>query len=126
MLNSLVSSIYVNRVARVKLLGSLNIHKYIAILSIKEANVEDFCNPLLLKRTFGSMFNDTIIPIDLEEIVRDGITLLPNVKRQPGRPKGKRIQFHHEQATVARSTVMCGICKLEGHNKKTCPKRILL
>ncbi|KAG7372186.1 MULE transposase domain containing protein [Nitzschia inconspicua] len=75
--------------------------------------------------TVNELLKDNIIPVCLETISADGITLPPNVvKRRSGRPKKvrlrKRTRFAHDPQ---KSNIRCSRCKKTGHNVRTCLRR---
>ena len=76
------------------------------------------------KYKFGNVKNTfarNIFPVSLDAIQYDGITKPPVVnKRQPGRPKEKRIRNRSEYLAPEDSPVVCGNCGRRGHNRRTC------
>ena len=81
------------------------------------------------KYTYGNereMLAINIVPVCLETIIPDGLTLPPkqSTKRSTGRPKKvrirKRSRWSHDPE---KSNVVCSKCKQRGHNIKTCDVR---
>ncbi|KAG7361808.1 hypothetical protein IV203_036909 [Nitzschia inconspicua] len=75
--------------------------------------------------TVNELLKDNIIPVCLETISADGITLPPNVVKRPsGRPKKvrlrKRTRFAHDPQ---KSNIRCSRCKKTRHNVRTCLRR---
>ena len=66
-------------------------------------------------------FRNNVFPVSLDAIKYDGVTKPPMVsKRQPGRPRTKRIRRRSEYLEPEDSPVTCSICGKRGHNRRTC------
>ncbi|KAG7344893.1 MULE transposase domain containing protein [Nitzschia inconspicua] len=72
--------------------------------------------------TVNELSKENIVPVSLDILDQDGVTLPPNrTKRSSGRPRKKRIRkrsrFAHDPD---KSPIVCSRCKKRGHNVKTC------
>ncbi|KAK2382377.1 hypothetical protein QL285_069917 [Trifolium repens] len=81
------------------------------------------------RETYEACYHPIIYPTNGQNLwVKTAFTDLqpPPIKRQPGRPKKKRNKEAHElkrddsQMNRAFHGIVCGRCKLPGHNKSTC------
>ncbi|KAG7363059.1 MULE transposase domain containing protein [Nitzschia inconspicua] len=75
--------------------------------------------------TVNELLKENIVPVSLDILDQDGVTLPPNcTKRSSGRPRKKRIRkrsrFAHDPD---KSPIVCSRCKKRGHNVKTCVAR---
>jgi len=74
----------------------------------------------------AQLFQNNVIPVCMERISPDGITLppRPSTKRSTGRPKKlrmrKRSRWAHEPE---KSNIKCSKCHERGHNVRTCSAR---
>jgi hypothetical protein len=67
-----------------------------------------------------------VVPVCIETIAHDGVTLppLPCTQRSSGRPKKKRFRKRSKWAhEPENSNIKCSECGLPGHNKRTCEAR---
>ncbi|KAL7200975.1 hypothetical protein ACSBR1_032814 [Camellia fascicularis] len=88
-------------------------------------DIHELINRAFHIETFKASYSKTIYPIPtvdkLSATTADYMIMLPTVKRQPGRPKRKRIPSRGE--IVQR--IRCGrYGKLANHNRKTCKEPI--
>ena len=73
-----------------------------------------------------AMLAVNIVPVCIETIQPDGVTLPPrqSSKRRTGRPQKKRIRKRSRWADdPTQSTIVCSNCKQRGHNIRTCDFR---
>ncbi|KAL5784831.1 hypothetical protein ACOSQ2_007223 [Xanthoceras sorbifolium] len=86
--------------------------------------VIDFVDPILSKSAFMRTYTSMIHPIPDKCVWPDFHTqalIPPPLKTLPGRPKVSRRREPNEKPKESRSTcVVCTICKVPGHNKRTC------
>jgi hypothetical protein len=82
-------------------------------------------SPLFTYSKQQELFRKNVNPVIVEMLDSDNITSPPNtlIKRQPGRPKKKRLQMRSRYVNPAESKIKCSICGEAGHNKKTCEAR---
>ena len=76
--------------------------------------------------TEKEMLRVNIVPVCMDMITPDGLTLRPRPtsKRGSGRPKKKRIRKQPKWACKAEeSIVRCSRCGVHGHNVRTCERR---
>lgn len=112
------------------------VHALAAIQDVGE-NSENYVSSFFKKGSFMKTYRHLINPLSGEEQwshVQKEPLLPPPIRRMPGRPKKKRVRDTTETNIVQgnhrllkRGTIVtCGICKKEGHNKRTCEKKVLL
>ncbi|KAK2662594.1 hypothetical protein Ddye_001168 [Dipteronia dyeriana] len=93
-------------------------------VSGNQCSLEDYIDPLLSKATYLRTYDYMIHPIPDLCVWGDhvGASIQPPlVKRKPGRPKLPRKRESTEKPKATRSgSVVCGKCKLLGHNSRTC------
>lgn len=108
----------------------------IACISKRHEDPVKYVHSCYKKEAWNRAYGPFIEPMaDEREWVRTGLPpiLPPAYKKQPGRPKKVRAREPGE-APPGPSTgnklprsfhvkIKCSICKAEGHNKKTCPKK---
>ncbi|KAG7373566.1 hypothetical protein IV203_034290 [Nitzschia inconspicua] len=75
--------------------------------------------------TVNELLKENIVPVSLDILDQDGVTLPPNrTKRSSGQPRKKRIRkrsrFAHDPD---KSPIVCSRCKKRDHNVKTCVAR---
>ncbi|XP_026459334.1 uncharacterized protein LOC113359995 [Papaver somniferum] len=104
-------------------------HALAAIRKIKREAI-DFISPYFTSDYFRKTYMHAIQPIPNYnrpvEYHPDDTVNPPTVKKQPGRPPGKRITSKHEKKV--KSKVHCSNCKETGHNKAGCrnPRKFTL
>jgi hypothetical protein len=66
-------------------------------------------------------FRNNVFPVSLDTIEYHGVTKPPtSIKRQPGRPRTKRIHHRSKFLDPEDSPVTCSKCGKRGHNRRTC------
>jgi hypothetical protein len=77
-------------------------------------------SPLFTYSNQQELFQENINPVIVEMLDSDNITNPPNtlIKRQPGRPKKKRLRMRSQYVNPTESKIKCSICGEAGHNKK--------
>jgi hypothetical protein len=87
--------------------------------TIKEVLMQNI-SPFFTYANQQELFRENIIPAIVEMIDSDNITNPPNTltKRQPGRPKKKRLRMLSRYVNPTDSKIKCSICGEGGHNKK--------
>ena len=71
------------------------------------------------------MYKNNIFPACIDNVKYDGVTRPPVVtKRQPGRPRSKRLRRRSEFLDPEESPIKCSDCGQRGHNKRTCKNQV--
>ncbi|KAG7370301.1 hypothetical protein IV203_028047 [Nitzschia inconspicua] len=72
-------------------------------------------------KTVNELLKENIVPVSLDILDQDGVTLPPNrTIRSSGRPRKKRIRKRSRFADDPdKSPIVCSRCKKRGHNVKT-------
>ncbi|KAK3226828.1 hypothetical protein Dsin_006690 [Dipteronia sinensis] len=88
--------------------------------------VPNFVHQSLTKNAYIQTYRGMIHPLPDQNMwptVETDVILPPPYETQPGRPKLQRKREAGEKAKGARSgTVICKLCGMAGHNKRTCKK----
>ena len=88
--------------------------------------LSEYINKKYFYETEKDMLRVNIVPVCMDTITPDGVTLgpRPTSKRGSGRPKKKRIRKRPKWACKAEeSIVRCSRCGKNGHNVRTCERR---
>ncbi|KAM5559741.1 hypothetical protein ABKV19_021095, partial [Rosa sericea] len=106
----------------------------VAAIYGKRENPDDYVASCYLKKTYSSIYNHLIQPVnsmDMWSTSEDQAILPPRYSRQPGRPKTKRIKDASEKeingGTKLRrvqGSLRCSNCGQVGHNLKTCQRHL--
>ena len=74
--------------------------------------------------SMNAIFRKSFIPVIIENLNYDGITLppTPSLKRQAGRPKKQRLRSRHKG--TKKIIIVCSHCNQPGHNMRTCATRM--
>lgn len=101
----------------------------VAVICRSGLKFDEYVDPYFHTSTYAKIYEELIYPIPTmtmpiyatSENENDEKILPPEAKRQPGRPKKKKILSRGEQV----ATIRCGRCgKMGNHNKKTCKDNI--
>jgi len=88
--------------------------------------LSDFVDKKYYYETEREMFRVNVVPVCMDTITPDEITLPPRLseKRTSGRPKKKRFRTRLSRASDEEDTrVRCSRCNGRGHNVRTCNAR---
>ncbi|KAL2531243.1 putative transcription factor interactor and regulator CCHC(Zn) family [Abeliophyllum distichum] len=114
---------------RIKLMNMFVMRRTDSVAAINRSGrrIDEFVDYYFHVTAFCKFYEEAIHPIptsmrlEYENSANSDI-LTPPTKRQPGRPKKRRIRSRGEQVRMIR----CGRCgKLGNHNKKTCKESLV-
>ena len=101
----------------------------VASICFMNREVEEYVDPIFTRSMYDKTYQFQIFPMNGYQLWPETTfipPLPPKSRRMPGRPKTKRVRSaseklgKHKVCKVGKK-VSCGICKGEGHNKRSCP-----
>ncbi|XP_061367380.1 uncharacterized protein LOC133310465 [Gastrolobium bilobum] len=102
-------------------------HAYAAALSVRQ-NPFRFVDDVFLTENLVHAYSFPWQPIGNEAVIPPwgGSVIIPDksMLRAKGRPKSTRIRNEMDEVEASQSRIKCGLCKLLGHNRRSCPNRL--
>ncbi|XP_061368289.1 uncharacterized protein LOC133311282 [Gastrolobium bilobum] len=102
-------------------------HAYAAALSVRR-NAFGYVDDVFLTENLVHAYSFLWQPIGNEAAIPPsvGVVIIPDrtMLRAKGRPKSTRIRNEMDEVEASQSRIKCGVCKLPGHNRHSCPNRL--
>ncbi|XP_061375373.1 uncharacterized protein LOC133317521 [Gastrolobium bilobum] len=102
-------------------------HPYAAALSVRR-NTFGYVDDVFLTENLVHAYSFLWQPIGNEVVIPPsvGAVIIPDrsMLRAKGRPKSTRIYNEMDEVEASQSRIKCGLCKLPGHNRRSCPNHL--
>lgn len=81
----------------------------------------DYIHPSYKIEGLRNVYRGSVLPVPLDRLENDNVTLPPPRVPKRGRPRERRLRSSGEINHESRNS--CGHCHQKGHNQRTCPNR---